>query len=174
MSIRSVSIGNVSQRSSRQQPPRGQSARTAPGGSRTKIERNASNAVSATLLPSLGGSSLARQQTGTSSKPPGLPLGGGRLGTTNGKENKNTAVISIDDLQRLREQCGIGGAKSELQIEKEMRDEDKRLLMEKSRSRTKHWPNTIENMRVKRIEDRYRALEDAEVGPIPLFNTFFL
>jgi hypothetical protein len=63
----------------------------------------------------------------------------------------------------LREQCGIGGAKSELQIEKEMHDEDRRLMMEKSRSRTKHWPNTIENMRVKRIEDRYRALEEAEV-----------
>ena len=44
-----------------------------------------------------------------------------------------------------------------------MRAEDKRLMMEKSRSRTKHWPNTIENMRVKRIEDRYRALEDAEL-----------
>jgi hypothetical protein len=59
---------------------------------------NASNAGSATLLPSLGASSLARQMTGATSKPPGLPLGGSRLGTTNGKENKNTAVISIDDL----------------------------------------------------------------------------
>jgi len=35
--------------------------------------------------------------------------------------------------------------------------------MERSRARTKNWPNTIENMRNKRIEDRYRALEEAEV-----------
>jgi hypothetical protein len=35
--------------------------------------------------------------------------------------------------------------------------------MERSRARTKHWPNTIENMRTKRIEDRYRALEEAEL-----------
>jgi hypothetical protein len=35
--------------------------------------------------------------------------------------------------------------------------------MERSRARTKNWPNTIENMRNKRIEDRYRVLEEAEV-----------
>jgi hypothetical protein len=42
--------------------------------------------------------------------------------------------------------------------------------MERSRARTKNWPNTIENMRNKRIEDRYRALEEAEV----LFNSLTL
>ena len=92
MSIRSGSIGNRSQRAS--------SARTAPGGARSKIEGSRTHAESATLLPSLGGSAGgARQQ---SSKPPGLPLSsmgmGGRAGNRNAKENKNTAVISIDDL----------------------------------------------------------------------------
>ena len=115
MSIRSGSIGNLSQRAS--------SARTAPGGSRSKIDRGGAHAESATLLPSLGGSALGPRQ---SSKPPGLPLAassmglGGRTGNRNAKENKNTTVISIDDLQRLRETCGINGAKSQLQIEHEI------------------------------------------------------
>jgi hypothetical protein len=115
MSIRSGSIGNLSQRAS--------SARTAPGGSRSKIDRAGGHAESATLLPSLGGSALGPRM---SSKPPGLPLAassmglGGRTGNRNAKENKNTTVITIDDLQRLRETCGIGGAKSQLQIEQEI------------------------------------------------------
>ncbi len=88
---------------------------------------------------------------------------GGRTGNRNAKENKNTAVISIDDLHRLRETCGLGGAKSQLQIEHEIEQDERRVLMERSRARTKNWPNTIENMRTKRIEDRYRALEEAEV-----------
>ena len=109
-------MGNLSQRAS--------SARTAPGGSRSKIDRaGGAHAESATLLPSLGGSALGPRQ---SSKPPGLPMAassmglGGRTGNRNAKENKNTTVINIDDLQRLRETCGIGGAKSQLQIEHEI------------------------------------------------------
>ena len=124
------------------------------------------------MLPSLGGSALGPRM---SSKPPGLPLAasslglGGRTGNRNAKENKNTAVISIDDLQRLRETCGIGGAKSQLQIEQEIQQDERRVLMERSRARTKNWPNTIENMRTKRIEDKYRALEEAEVGILIIF-----
>jgi hypothetical protein len=127
------------------------------------------------MLPSLGGSAGGARQN--SSKPPGLPLaasslglGGGRTGNRNAKENKNTAVITIDDLQRLRESCGIGGSKSSLQIEKEIEQEDRKVLMERSRARTKNWPNTIENMRNKRIEDRYRQLEEAEVCNTNIFN----
>lgn len=93
MSIRSGSIGQHSHRAS--------SARTAPGGARSKLDRPGQHAESATLLPSLGGSAGGARQ---SSKPPGLPLAasslglGGRTGNRNAKENKNTAVISIDDL----------------------------------------------------------------------------
>jgi hypothetical protein len=64
----------------------------------------------------------------------------------------------------LRETCGIGGSKSSLQIEKEIEQEERKVLMERSRARTKNWPNTIENMRNKRIEDRYRQLEEAELA----------
>lgn len=44
--------------------------------------------------------------------------------------------------------------------------------MERSRARTKNWPNTIENMRTKRLEDRYRALEEAEVLLTPFYLIF--
>ena len=33
----------------------------------------------------------------------------------------------------------------------------------RSRTRVQNWPNTIENMRNKRIEDRYRKLEEEEL-----------
>lgn len=36
-------------------------------------------------------------------------------------------------------------------------------MMEKSRQRIKNWPNTIENLRLKRIEDKYKKLEDEEL-----------
>ena len=96
------------------------SARTAPGGSRPKVlDRVSVGGSSATLLPSLGvtGSSFHKNKTSGNGggaglsqyKPPGLPLGSSsafkskpRLGNPNAKEDKNTAVISVDDLQRLR------------------------------------------------------------------------
>ena len=37
------------------------------------------------------------------------------------------------------------------------------MLQNKSRQRVKNWPNTIENMRNKRIEDKYNKLEEAEL-----------
>jgi len=36
-------------------------------------------------------------------------------------------------------------------------------MMEKSRQRIRNWPNTIENLRLKRIEDKYKMLEDEEL-----------
>jgi len=71
-------------------------------------------------------------------------------------------VITIDDLQRLREQCGINGAKTEMQLEKEMKEQERADMKMRSRARVQHWPNTIENMRNKRIEDRYKKLEEEE------------
>ncbi len=90
-------------------PPsqRATSARTAPGGSRAKLDRNSVGAGSATLLPSLGVSGSGYQRPGGApgSRPPGLPLAASqsafnsrRMGDINAKENKNTAVITIDDL----------------------------------------------------------------------------
>ena len=69
----------------------------------------------------------------------------------------------MDDLQRLREQCGIGGARSEMETEKEWKAKERTEMMERSRQRIKNWPNTIENLRLKRIEDKYKKLEDEEL-----------
>jgi hypothetical protein len=56
-----------------------------------------------------------------------------RAGNPDAKEDKNTAVITIDDLQRLREQCNIGGAKTEMETEAEWKAKEKKDLFEKSR-----------------------------------------
>ena len=53
----------------------------------------------------------------------------------NAKENKDTAVISIDDLQRLREQCGLNGARSEMDLDREQREQDRNDLKQRSRAR---------------------------------------
>lgn len=66
-------------------------------------------------------------------------------------------------MQRLREQCNIGGAQTEEEAEQEYREREKRQLMEKSRQRVQKWPNTIENLRNKRIEEKYSKLEQAEL-----------
>lgn len=81
----------------------------------------------------------------------------------NAKDGKDTAVISIDDLQRLREQCGLNGARSEMELDREQRELDRNDLKQRSRARVQNWPNTIENMRTRRIEERYKRLEDEEL-----------
>ena len=165
MSIRSASANGS----------RASAVRTAPGGSRPRVlERQSHASGSLTHLPSLGvtGSSFHRATTnvpGASLKPPGLPMSSTaynsrRGGNADAKDNKETAVITIDDLQRLREQCGIGGAKTEMETDVEWRTKEKKDLFEKSRQRIKNWPNTLENLRTKRIEDKYRKLEDEEVN----------
>ena len=50
-----------------------------------------------------------------------------------------------------------------MQLEKEIREQDRADLKMLSRTRVQNWPNTIENMRNKRIEDRYRKLEEEEL-----------
>lgn len=95
-----------------------------------------------------------------------------RLGDPNAKEDKNTTVLAHHDLLRIREMCGINGARPEEEIEAEERANERRTLMEKSRSRVKNWPNTIENLRNRRIEDKYRKLEEAEVGNSLVIKVF--
>jgi hypothetical protein len=93
MSIRSGSANGASRLS----------ARTAPGGQRVKaLDRNSIGGGSATQLPSLGVSGSALSKGGA--RPPGLPLASStafnsrRMGDLNAKEDKNTTVITIDDL----------------------------------------------------------------------------
>lgn len=148
------------------------SLRSAPGGGRpANLDRNSIGAGSLTQLPSLGvsGSGLGGGKGQSIQRPPGLPLASStaynsrRKGDINAKENKDTAVISIDDLQRLREQCGLNGARSEMELDREQREQDRNDLKQRSRARIANWPNTIENMRTRRIEERYKRLEDEEL-----------
>jgi hypothetical protein len=85
------------------------------------------------------------------------------LGDLNAKDDKNTTVITVDDLQRLREQCGLNGARSEMELDREQREQDRVDLKQRSRVRVQNWPNTIENLRTKRIEEKYRKLEETEL-----------
>jgi hypothetical protein len=50
-----------------------------------------------------------------------------------------------------------------METELEYRTRDKLELQERSRQRVKNWPNTIENLRNKRLEDKYNKLEQAEI-----------
>jgi hypothetical protein len=145
--------------------------RSAPGGGRpNNLDRNSAGGGSLTQLPSLGVSAGAGSKHGSSiQRPPGLPLASStaynsrRKGDVNAKDGKDTAVISIDDLQRLREQCGLNGARSEMELDREQKELDRNDLKQKSRARVQNWPNTIENMRTRRIEERYKRLEDEEL-----------
>lgn len=83
-----------------------------------------------------------------------------RLGNPEAKEDKDTAVFTIDDLQRLRETVGFNGARTDAEMEAEFAAQQRKEMMDKSRARVKNWPNTIENLRNKRIEDKYRKLEE--------------
>ena len=73
---------------------------------------------------------------------------------------KNAAVISIDELERIRAQCDMGSKN----IYRENRNAERKQLQEISNNRVKNWPNTIEAMRLKREEDRIKRLEDEEVS----------
>jgi len=129
---------------------------------------------SASQLPSLSVSGQSFNRPGGSAigprpkRPLGLPASSAafnsrRAGNADAKEDKHTALITIDDLQRLREQCSIGGARSEMETDYEQRYKEKKELQEKSRQRVKNWSNTIENMRNTRIEEKYQKLEQAEL-----------
>ena len=146
--------------------PRG-SLRSAPGGPRPPIGDRKSLATAGSQLPSLGISAAPRGSRpplgGSASQKGGLSSNGRtRLGNPDAKDDKATAVITIDDVSRLREQVGLVGAKTEFETEQEQRTRDRLELQERSRQRVKNWPNTIDNLRNKRIEDKYRKLEEAE------------
>lgn len=74
--------------------------------------------------------------------------------------NKNTAVISYDELERIRQQCSIGNATI---YEQQQRTMERLDLQEKSKARVSNWPNTIEALRKKKDEERIRRLEEEEI-----------
>ena len=83
---------------------------------------------------------------------------------------KNMAVIGIDELQRIRQQCSgyAGGATStgfgESAVDEDkMRTMERLALQEKSKQRIANWPNTMQAMRKRREDERIQRLEDEEL-----------
>lgn len=78
--------------------------------------------------------------------------------TTTAQDKKNTAVITIDELQRIRMQCSTGK-----DFENEQRTRERLDLQDLSKARVAHWPNTIEAMRKKKDDERIKRLEEEEI-----------
>jgi hypothetical protein len=73
-------------------------------------------------------------------------------------DKSNAVVISMDELQRIKQSCALNTDK-----DGERRAKDKKDLYEKSQARLKNWPNTIQALRKKKDDDRIRRLEDEEI-----------
>lgn len=88
--------------------------------------------------------------------------------TQSSHDPKNMAVIGIDELQRIRQQCaGYAGSTAtggfETMDEEKMRTQERLALQEKSKARIANWPNTMQAMRKKREDERIQRLEDEEL-----------
>ena len=78
-----------------------------------------------------------------------------------GAQKQNaTAVITLDDLDRIRAQI----TNTHEDTYQHQRDNYRKSLQHTSKQRVQNWPNTMEAMRVKREEDRIKRLEDDEVS----------
>ena len=71
------------------------------------------------------------------------------LGRQEPKVEKGAAVITIDELQRIRMQCSTGN-----NYEAEMRNRERQTLQEKSKGRIQNWTNTAEATRARRDAER--------------------
>ena len=88
------------------------------------------------------------------------PRGVNAMGPRNTQKTKGTAVISIDELDRIRRQVVETKADSYETI----RNNQRAALQQTSKSRVQNWSNTMDAQRIKREEDRIKRLEDAEVS----------
>jgi len=88
-------------------------------------------------------------------------MGPGAIGgpKTNAKK-KGTAVITMDELERIKAQCTLTQDTSYQQ----MKTQQAKSLQGTSKSRVKNWPNTMEAQRLRREEERIKRLEDEEVS----------
>ena len=71
---------------------------------------------------------------------------------------KNAAILSISELQRIKESCTLNQ-----QRDFEDRQKVKQELFQKSQARVKNWPNTIKATREKKEKDRIKKLEEEEI-----------
>ena len=81
-------------------------------------------------------------------------------GNKNNQKSKGTAVISLDELDRIRSQI----TRTKEDTYQHQRDAYRKSLQETSKGRVQNWPNTMEAMRLKREDDRIKRLEDEEVS----------
>jgi len=89
-------------------------------------------------------------QPPSSTNPRGVAAVGARKAKTKGE-----AVITLDELDRIREQV----VRTKEDGYEHKRETVRAALQETSKARVKNWPNTMEAMRVKREEDRINRLE---------------
>ena len=88
------------------------------------------------------------------------PRGVNAMGPRNTQKQKGTAVISIDELDRIRRQV----VETKADSYETQRNLARQNLQQTSKARVSNWSNTMEAQRMKREEDRIKKLEDAEVS----------
>jgi hypothetical protein len=77
-----------------------------------------------------------------------------------GPNNKNTVVLTIDELQRIKDSCSMMSATKN----KFDKTQARMTLHDQSQNRVKHWPNTIQAMRKKKDDSRIKRLEEEEIS----------
>ena len=88
------------------------------------------------------------------------PRGVNAMGPRNTQKQKGTAVITLDELDRIRRQV----IETKEDSYETLRNNQRATLQQTSKARVGNWSNTMEAMRYKREEDRIKKLEDAEVS----------
>ena len=74
---------------------------------------------------------------------------------------KNTAVLSFDELERIKGMCSQTTGGEDYQT---MKTTERQELQKKSLARVSKWPNTVTAMREKKEADRIKVLEEQEVS----------
>ena len=74
---------------------------------------------------------------------------------------KNTAVLGIDELERIKSMCSQTNGEEDYY---NMRQKERQTLQNISNGRVSKWPNTIQAQRERREEERIKKLEDDEVS----------
>ena len=88
------------------------------------------------------------------------PRGVQAMGPRNTEKKKGTAVITLDELDRIRRQV-IETKEDSYETQRNLQ---RQALQNTSKARVSNWSNTMEAQRLKREEDRIKRLEDAEVS----------
>jgi hypothetical protein len=76
-----------------------------------------------------------------------------------GPNNKNTVVMTYNELQRIKDSCSVGSSAHEF-----YKTQERMTLHQKSDSRVKNWSNTIQAQRKKKDEDKIKRLEEEEIA----------